>query len=364
MLITVIPLQALKLLGFARDVSVLYAAIGLFAIAFSMFVPVLARRLQSGRFYALGGALLVVAPLALATDTLAGVAAALLLTSISGACLLNGINLLMMAHVAKPDLVRAESWKFFGGATAWLICPVLGVFLFEHAAPAWALGLSSAAGLCHILYLAALGLTRAPTETTELPDSALRPWRNFARFLAQPRLRLALALNTARSSFWGMFFVYGPIYAVAGGESDTISAALVSAGSGTLLLAPLFGWMANRTGVRLFTMGSFIAVGAMVAAVPLAGANAHLGMVLLIAATCAGVALDAVGQVTFMRAVRSRERPEMGMVFSYYRDAASLLPHTVAALLLTFFGLNAVFLATAAGMFACAWLARWIPRGM
>jgi hypothetical protein len=76
------------------------------------------------------------------------------------------------------------------------------------------------------------------------------------------------------------------------------------------------------------------------------------------------VALDAVGQVTFLRAVRARERPEMGMVFGYYRDAAALLPHAVAAPLLTFFGLDAVFLATAAGMFACAWLARWIPRGM
>jgi MFS family permease len=364
MLITVIPLQALKLLGVARDVSVLYAAIGLFALAFSLLIPILARRLQSGRFYALGGALLMVAPLALATNTLAGVAVALLLTSISGACLLNGINLLMMAHVAKPDLVRAESWKFFGGATAWLICPVLGVVLFEHAAPAWALGLSSAAGLSHVIYLAALGLMRAPTETAELPAAALRPWRNFARFLAQPRLRLALALNIARSSFWGMFFVYGPIYAVAAGESETISAALVSAGSGMLLLAPLFGWLANRTGVRLFTMASFVTVGVAVAAVPLAGSHAYLGMALLVAATCAGVALDAVGQVTFLRAVRTRERPEMGMVFSYYRDAASLLPHTVAALLLTFFGLDAVFLATAAGMFACAWLARWIPRGM
>lgn len=364
MLITVIPLQALKLLGVARDVSVLYAAIGCLALAFSLFVPVLARRLQSGRFYAQGSALLVAAPLALATDTLAGVAVALLLTAISGAVLLNGINLLVMAHVAKPDLVRAESLKFFGGGTAWLICPALGVFLFEHAAPAWALGLSSAAGLAHVGYLAALGLLRAPAGRAELPSGALRPWRNFARFLEQPRLRLAWVLNAARGSFWGMFFVYGPIYAVAAGESDTVSAVLVSAGSGMLFLAPLFGWYANRVGVRLFTMASFAATGAAVAAIPLAGSHAYVGMALLLAATCAGVALDAVGQVTFLRAVRSRERPEMGMVFSYYRDAASLLPHTVAALLLTFFGLDAVFLATAAGMFACAWLARWIPKGM
>jgi hypothetical protein len=84
----------------------------------------------------------------------------------------------------------------------------------------------------------------------------------------------------------------------------------------------------------------------------------------LLVAALGAVMLDSVGVVPFLRAVRGRERPEMTMVFSLYRDMAGLLPPAFFAVLLSFFDLSSVFFATAAALMLCAWLARWIPRGM
>jgi hypothetical protein len=54
----------------------------------------------------------------------------------------------------------------------------------------------------------------------------------------------------------------------------------------------------------------------------------------------------------------------MTMVFSMYRDLAGLLPPMLFSLLLTFFDLSSVFISVALFMACCAWLARWVPRGM
>jgi hypothetical protein len=93
------------------------------------------------------------------------------------------------------------------------------------------------------------------------------------------------------------------------------------------------------------------------------GSPTGLAATLLIAAVGA-VGLDSVSMVPFLRAVRMRERPEMTMVFSLYRDSAGLAPMALFSFLLTFFDLSAVYAAVAGGWLICAWLAHWIPRSM
>ncbi len=65
-------------------------------------------------------------------------------------------------------------------------------------------------------------------------------------------------------------------------------------------------------------------------------------------------ALDAVGNIPFLRAVRARERAQMTTVFRTYLDISELLPPALFALLLSFFGLASVFLATGLWMLAIA----------
>jgi hypothetical protein len=69
--------------------------------------------------------------------------------------------------------------------------------------------------------------------------------------------------------------------------------------------------------------------------------------------------------VTFLRAVKTRERAEMTMVFTLYRDLAALIPFAVFSLLLALFNeLWMVFGVVSLGLLSSAWLSRHIPRGM
>ncbi|MGH6930007.1 MAG: hypothetical protein ACREEV_16945, partial [Dongiaceae bacterium] len=84
----------------------------------------------------------------------------------------------------------------------------------------------------------------------------------------------------------------------------------------------------------------------------------------LLVAAVGAVGLDVVSIVPFLRAVRARERPEMTMVFSLYRDSAALAPMALFSLLLTFFDMPAVYASVALGLLVCAVLAHWLPRSM
>ena len=77
-----------------------------------------------------------------------------------------------------------------------------------------------------------------------------------------------------------------------------------------------------------------------------------------------GVALDAVGWIPFLRAVRARERPEMTLVFTLYRDVSMLSSTIFFSLLLSVAPLGSVFVTIGTILLGCAWLARWLPRGL
>jgi hypothetical protein len=90
-----------------------------------------------------------------------------------------------------------------------------------------------------------------------------------------------------------------------------------------------------------------------------------LGCILLVTSGLGAVTLDSVGMVTFLRAVKTRERAEMTMVFTLYRDLAALIPFALFSLLLALFDeLWIVYGVVSVGLLSCAWLSRHIPRGM
>jgi hypothetical protein len=95
-----------------------------------------------------------------------------------------------------------------------------------------------------------------------------------------------------------------------------------------------------------------------------AGGSPTLALAALLSSALGAVALDSVAAVTFLRAVRSWERPQMATVFSIYRDAASVIPPAFFSILLMFFPLPSVFIATAIFSFVCSLLALFLPRSM
>lgn len=362
-LATVVPLLALRVLGNARDVSVLFSAVGWVGVGLSLFIPAIVRRYRPRWVYTAGAGLLVLAPVLLALDSFPGLAGGMLARVLAAACLLNALNLYIMAYIRKRDMARSEPLRTFFSAFAWTAGPFVGVWLYNEVSPAATYILSGGCAVLLIAYFWRLRMEYGPALPADQP-ARTSPLANIRRYVAQPRLRLAWALNFGRETWWVMFFIYGPLYMVTHGMSETAGAALISAGTALLFTTPAMGWLGRRIGLRHFLIGSFLVMAvATLAAAVLVDRPAMTAAALLVAALGA-VALDAVCVVPFMRAVKARERPEMTMVFSMYRDLAGLLPTAFFAALLSFFELSSVFAAVGLGLVGCAWLARWIPRGM
>jgi len=373
-LATVIPLQAYAVLGSERDVSLLFFAVGWVGIIATLFVPALVRRFRPRWVYTMAAVLLVIAPGLLALASFAGLVAGMFLRVYAATCLLNLLNLYIMAYIRKRDLSRSEPLRTLFSAVAWSLGPMLGPYLYEEFSPNLAFGLSAVCAVLHLAYFWWLRLEYGPA----LPPGETvntNPFPHIRRYLAQPRLVLAWLLNFGRETWWVTFFVYTPIQMkemLPGGVAiggvvlpgGFIGGLVVSCGTALLFASHVMGRVARRVGLRRHMMTCFLLGAAATAcAVFLTDSPGGLAAALLVAAVGA-VGLDVVAIVPFLRAVRARERPEMTMVFSLYRDSAALAPMALFALLLTFFEMPAVYAAVALGLLGCAVLAHWLPRSM
>jgi MFS family permease len=361
-LAAVIPLLAFDIMGNARDVSALFTAVGWVALATSFALPWMVRRFRIRRIYALGGALLIVAPLLYWTSTVPGWAAGQMMRVFALACVNIGISLYIMAYIPKRQLGRSEPLRTFCAAFSWSLGPWLGVMLATEFAPAFAYLFSMG---CAVLFLAyMLSLPLGDPLATGPAARPTTPWRNVRRFLAQPRLNLAWLLNFGREFWWVMFFIYGPIYMVQAGESQETGALILSCGTAFLFVTPLMGWVGRKIGLRRFFMTCYAVAGTATILIAVFFDQHWIAAGFLLLGALCGVSMDSVGHVPFLRAVRARERPEMTMVFGTYKDLAGLIPTALFTLLLSFLPLSAVFAATGLVLYGAVLLARFIPRGM
>jgi MFS family permease len=360
-LATVVPLQALALLGNSRDVSLAFFAASTTGLIGGFFVPVLIRRIGRGAVYATGAALLILAPALLATLTVTGQITGMLARLLGAACLQVALSLLIMEFIPRRELVRSEPRRFLFAAGAWTLGPTLGVVLYTRLGPNAALGLSAFCGVLVLLNFLRLRIGRRE-ESTALPPP--NPLRSIRRFVAQPRLLLGWVIAFARSCWWGTFMVYLPIFLVRSDVAAETAALFVSAASAILFLTPLWGRLAGRFGLRRVIVTSFaLSAAATLAGFALSGAPLVAASLLLVGASGA-TALDAVGNIPSFRAVHAYERPQMMAVFRSYVDIADLGAAALYSVLLTFLPLPAVFLALGLGMIGAAVLSRHLPRGM
>ena len=89
---------------------------------------------------------------------------------------------------------------------------------------------------------------------------------------------------------------------------------------------------------------------------------AELPVLLLAAATASMI--DGAGNVPFLRAVRGAERAEMAGVYGTFRDVSQLAPPAIAAVVLQFAALPAVFGVVGTLLFGQAYLCKYLPRRM
>jgi len=363
LLATVITLQALALLEDPRDVSLVFALVGVVGLFASFTIPALVRRLARRRVYTLGALLLVAAAVLLGTVTVPGQVAGMLVRVFGTACLSIVTSLYIMQYIAKRDLTRAEPLRLQLSALAWTLGPWLGVKLYIELGPDWAYGASAAAAVVLLGFFWYLRLSDNPViQAANKPPPS--PLKSIGRFLVQPRLRLAWIIVFGRSSWWVFFFVYTPLYLIESGYGKESAALVISAGNGLLFLSPVFGRLATRFAIRGVMTGAFLTVGTATLMAGLFYRDPAVTVVCLLIGALACVALDALGNIPFMRAVHAHERPQMTTVFRTYLDASELLPPAFFALILTFADLRAVFLVFGVILVGFTIWPRFLPRRM
>jgi MFS family permease len=360
---TIVPLEALRILGNARDVSILFFATAWGAFAARFLIPFLIRRFRRRRVLTAGALFVMTAPILIGTASLWGLVLGSVMRSFGGGCVNINLNLYIMDYVRKQDLVRIEPLKFGLSALAWAGGPTIGVVLFERVDPWAAFATASLFAAAELAYFWYLRLTDDPTVAA-MKAPPPNPIHFVRRFAQQPRLVLSWLLGFGREFWWDLFLVYTPVYLVVAGTTNEMAAYVVSGGMAAMAFSFGYGWLARRFGVRRVIVAGFIATGASTLMVLPLYDQWVLGAAAMVLAAIAITACDSVANVAFFRAVRKRERPEMTMVYSTFGDIAGLIAMGAFAGLLSLFDLWIVFAVTGALMFAFAALSLRLPRGL
>lgn len=362
-LTSVLPLQALALLGDAQGVSLVFFLGSISGLLGSLVLPWLARRTARRFVYSGGALLLVVAAGAFALDGPVALVVGLGCRVLGVVALTICLNLYIMDVIARQDLVRSEPLRMHYSAAAWTIGPALGVFLQLRFGVWVPVALSAAAALALFAYFWFLRIMERPVLSPGGSNAAPGPIANVRRFMRQPRLVTAWAIAVGRNAWWALFYIYTPVFAVQAGLGEMAGGLIVSLGTGTLFLMPLWGRLVARDGLRRVFVGGFAASGCLTVAVAWSFGAPYLGAGLLIAASVAMVILDACGNRLYFTAVHSRERAAMTSVYATFRDVADLATPGAMGLVLRILELPAVFLLGGLAMLGFAALASRIhPR--
>ena len=363
---TVVSLQAYDILGSSQRVSVLSTSVSIIVMVTTLLLPYVLGQLRRRWAYTLGVVLLMLASLALASHMLAGQAAGMLLRN-TGASILNiTLSLYILDHIRRSDLARSEPLRLGLSTFPWIAGPAVGVWLYVNFGP-WGPQLAAVASGTALLLL--FWYLRLSDGGRHLPPGNLQSFNalaNVHRFLVQPRLRLAWLIAFGRSCFWTTFFIYGPLLVVESGLDKTTSGLMISASQAVLLAAWLSGHMARAYGVRKVIAWSF---GLCCIASFLAGmagtASPFVAIACLLTGSIGASALDGVGGIPFLRAVRHHERQRMTAVYRTNIDFSELIPSFMFAFALLWLPIGAVFiiLSVVVGLIGLvSW--RYLPRSM
>jgi predicted MFS family arabinose efflux permease len=362
-LAALIPLQAYAILKEARDVSLTYFAVSILGFSISFAIPFFIRRFRRRWVYSAGVVMLIFSAAALTTFTLTGQIAAMLLRSLAAASLNITLSLYVLDYIRRRDLVRSEPLKLFMSAFSWTLGPSLGVYLYKEVGHGSAELLSGGASILLLIYFWYLRIKDNPAVAAAT-KRAPNPFKSIRRFLQQPRLRLGWFIPFSRSCWWSMFFVYPQIYMVQSGKGELAAAVLLSAGNAVLFGVAFIGKLAQRQGIRPLIVGAFTGAGSLTVAAGFAYSWPWVVAPLLLAGALCCMVLDGLGNIPFLRAVRSLERPQMTTVFRTYIDLSDLLPAALYSVLLSFFDIRAVFFACGSWMLVAALVSRYLPRRM
>ena len=362
LLLSVIPLQALRVMGDAQATSALFFTVSIGGIVTALIMPLVVRWFGNYWTFLLSGAAMSVSLTLLPSSNPWVFSLGLFLHLFAGAAAEVTLSLYVMRLIPRREMLRFEPLRVFFSVLALGIGPFLGVYLQQRGNYLLPFALGGIALVVAIACFHLLSLHRVPVY---LPTTTtINPLRHVGRYFRQARLRLAYGLTLSRSCWWTMFVIYVPIYAERTGLGELTGAAIVSFGTAGTLTVPFWGWVGRRYGVRALMGSAFVVTSLMSCLAFINAGEPMTAAYLLVACAFAASMLDGAGNVLFFRAVRAHDRPEMTAVFSTYRDSGQLLTPGLYAILLNFYALPVVFISAAAWTLASAWYCRYIPRSM
>ena len=361
LIIGIIPLLALEALGSKEMVTRAYLLASLLTLMITLNFALLERLLQRRWVLTLGVGFTITATMILIFGDGFIISLAIGLQSAAASIFSVCISLYIMDYIGKKELIFTESKRLFYTGIAWMIGPVLGLWLWEEYfnwAPFVLTACASSTMLAYFWYLR-LGHSQV-LQPAKKPS--VNVFKIIPRYFEQPALRIAYWITLSRSVFWMSLFIYGPIYVVEANLPSWVAGGLLSLVSGLLLISPLIRRLASRYGTRVVIVRAFILTGVSILSLYFVGEPKPVGLLCWVLAALGGATIDVLGNIPFMRMVKPRERTEMTMIFSTWREASQLLTPLLVSLVLLLAPFEVFYLVLALMLFSASITATFLPR--
>lgn len=361
LMVGIVPLLALKALGSKEAVTQAYLLASILTLTITLNFATLERLFQRRRVLTLGGAFLIFGAAILMFGDGFEFAIGIGLQSAAASLFSVCLSLYIMDYIGKQELKYSESTRMTFNGAAWLIGPSLGIWLWNNVGHWTPFALTMFSASMMLLYFWRLRLgSDAIVKQAKRP--AANPLKVIPRYFQQPALRIAYGITLSRSIFWMTLFIYCPIYVVEAGLPDWVAGGMLSFVSGLLLASTLVRKLADKFCTRTIIITGLLVTALGIFALFLQNKATPLGLVFWILAAIGGAMLDVLGNIPFMRMVKPRERTEMTMIFSTWRETSQLLTPLVATLVLLILPFKYFYLLLAILLVTIAYTASFLPK--
>ncbi len=361
LVVGVVPLLALEALGSKEMVTRAYLIASLLTLTITLNFAVLERFLQRRWVITLGVVLSICAMIIFFYGQGMEIAAAIGMQAAAASLFSVCLSLYIMDYIGKRELIYTETRRMLYTGIAWMIGPSLGLWLWTEFKILSPFVLSAFIAIVMLAYFWYLRLSPNPV-IQRAKKASVNIFKIIPRYFQQPALRIAYFITLSRAIFWVTLFIYGPIYVVEANLPNWIAGGLLSFVSGLLLISPLIRRLASHLGTRKVIISALILTGTSMLMLYFSGKPSATGLLYWITASLGGVTVDILGNIPFMRLVKPRERTEMTMIFSTWREGSQLLTPLLVSLVLLFASFEVFYLLMAGILFGASFMASFLPR--
>lgn len=361
LLVGVVPLLALEALGSKEAITQLYFWAAILTMSITLNIGLLERLIHRRWVVTMGGTFLILGALFLYMGWpqlfAAGIGLRAAAASVFSVCL----SLYILDYIGKQDLTRSESRRMQYSGLAWLTGPILGVWLWENTPSITPFLLSATAAVAMLVYFWRLRLgNHQVIRSAQSP--AGNPIKAVPRYFKQPRLRIAYSITLSRACYWAALFIYAPIYVIEAGLPTWVAGGILSGVSALMFGSPLVRMLADRFGTRQIIVAGLLITGVSMIGLGWVGEPRPIGTLFWFTGAIGGVMLDVLGSIPFLRLVKPRERTDMTLVFSTWREGSELLTPVLVAAVLLVAPFYAFYFLLACMHFAASWNALKLPK--